>query len=293
MVIRINKIILLMSAFISLSVFITVLFCAADNASQATSSTPSREIPIIMYHHITEHKDKAGKYTVTETELEEDLKYIKKIGYQTVTVEDLINFVEGKQQLPEKIIMITFDDGFESVYAIAFNLLKKYEMRAVVSVIGKQADIYSEINDHNINYSNLTWNEIKEMNESNIIEIQSHTYNLHKNGPGERKGIIKIQGESTTEYRKILSDDLNKMKRILKEKAQVNSNAIAIPFGAYTNDTISILKELGFKCTLTCDEKISTITADDKDTLFQLGRFNRPSGIATENFFARLNVKTA
>ncbi len=255
------------------------------DVSQASTDSQSVYLPVIMYHHITEDKQKAGKYTVLKDELKNDLEYIKNNGYNTVTVADLINYVQGVKNLPNKPIMITFDDGFESVHTLAYPLLTEYNMKAVVSVIGSVTEKYSQINDHNINYSNLTWDEINELNESGIIEIQNHSYDMHKSDNKSRKGISKLRNETTAEYKQILTEDLTRLQRLMNENCGFTPTAIAYPYGAYNKSTLEIIKACGFLCSFTCEERINKITAGSNETLYNLGRYNRESGIKTETFF--------
>ena len=184
--------------------------------------------------------------------------------------------------------MITFDDGFESFYTLAFPLLKKYNFKAVLSIIGSASDRYSVINDHNINYSNLTWTEIKSMSDSGYIEIQNHTYDLHDNKENGRKGMLPLKSESDEKYTNILTQDLLKLQFLIKEKVGIEADAIAYPFGAYTKKTTEIVKDLGFRCSFTCEERINTISIGDMESLFELGRYNRQSGIKSKDFFSKM-----
>lgn len=278
--------------FIFCGIILCFLFAVTLNTEKidikASRQSEICEIPIIMYHHITSKKSATGKYTVLTDEFESDLKYIKEKGFTTITVKDLINFTENSAPLPEKPVIITFDDGFESFYALAYPLLKEYKMKAVVTIIGIASEEYSEIQEHNINYSNLTWQQIKELSESNIAEIQSHGYNMHKNSIGSRKGMSKLKNEPTDEYKKILTNDLNRLQDLLYKKCGIKPTAVAYPYGAFNKETLETVKSCGFKCTFTCEEKISTVISGNPDSLYNLGRFNRESGISTEKFFKKL-----
>lgn len=247
------------------------------------------EIPIIMYHHITKDEKKCGKYTVHKNEFENDLKYIKENGYTTVTVKDLINFTNGKETLPEKPIMLTFDDGFESFYVLAYPLLEKYNSKAVVAVIGSVTEKYSEIDDHNINYSNLNFDELKFLNSTKLVEIQNHSFDMHQNASGKRKGVSKLKSESEQQYTENLIADLNKCYDVILKNTGIKMTAVAYPFGAYNKTTLKIIKDLGYQCTLTCEEKVGKIEKGNPDSLFDLGRYNRPSGISTEAFFSKFS----
>ena len=242
-------------------------------------------LPIIMYHHATTDKKFVGKYTVLASEFEQDMEYITNKGYTCVNTDDLYNFINGNSTLPEKAIMITFDDGFESFYELCLPVLKKYNIKVVLSVIGIQCERYSNISDHNINYSNLNWEAVKQLAQSGYVEIGSHTYNLHHNEKGERKGMSILHNESEETYKKLIGDDINKMQLLMKQRAGITAKTIAYPYGAFNNLTTELVKSKGFVCSLTCEEKINIITKNAGD-LYNLGRYNRPSGISSDEFFS-------
>ena len=271
----------------TLMVTVSFIFALSFETKTATASAKAQtvELPVIMYHHITENPSKTGKYTVHREELEADLEYLKKHGYEPVTVAELISFVDGNGTLPSKPIMITFDDGFESFYEIAFPVFKRYNMKSVISVIGSVTEKYSRINDHNINYSNLSFDEISELNSSGIVEIQNHSYNMHKSDSKSRKGLSKQKSETRQQYKEALKTDLMKLQSILKENCGITPVAVAYPYGAYSKDTLEVIKECGFRCTLLCEERINIITSGNSDSLYNLGRYNRESGISTVDFF--------
>ena len=99
----------------------------------STSAATSVRLPIIMYHHVLKDSNKWGKYIVSPKEVEKDIIYLKEQGYTTILMEDLINFVYNNGKLPDKPILLTFDDGYMSNYTYVLPLLKKYDCKAVVS----------------------------------------------------------------------------------------------------------------------------------------------------------------
>ena len=84
-----------------------------------------------MYHHISKKTSALGAYVITPEQFESDLKFIKDKGYEAITTQNLVDYFDGKFELPEKPIMITFDDGYLSFYEYAYPLLKQYNMKAV------------------------------------------------------------------------------------------------------------------------------------------------------------------
>ena len=143
------------------------------------------------HHHVSQHlkqRRQGGKYVITPKTLEEVFAYLKAHGYTAVTISDLIAYQEGRKELPQKPVMITFDDGYYNNYSYAFPLLKKYDMKAVISVIGRYTDEYSaSMEKMNNNYSQLTWDQIREMMDSGYVEFANHSYDMHSDTT--RRGV--------------------------------------------------------------------------------------------------------
>ncbi len=243
-------------------------------------------LPIIMYHNISEKHNLLGKYTVSKQQFENDLKFIKENGYETITMEELINYVYNNTELPQKPIIISFDDSYESFYEYAYPLLQKYNMKAVNCIVGNYTDLYTSTEDHNLDYSHLNWEEVKQMSESGFVEIQNHTYNLHEL-KGNRKGSGRIKGESIEQYKKVFTEDLLKLQEAIYKNTGKKPNTFAYPYGYISEGSKDFLKEMGFKAALTCTEVVN-YDYNDKDALFNLGRFNRANGKSSEAFFKKI-----
>ncbi len=246
------------------------------------------KIPIIMYHQITKISSRKGDYTVTLDQFKEDIEYINKKGFKTVNMTDIIHYVNGEKDLPEKPLIITFDDGFESILSYVEPIFKEKNMKGVLSIVGSYTDFFTENQDHNLTYSYIDWDGVNKLIKDNIIEIQNHSYDMHKCSGNCRKGVCKIIYEDESKYDSIVGADLEKMQNIMKEKTGYIPNTLTLPFGSYTKETISLAKKLGFKAILNCEEKINIINKGDKECLYHLGRYNRPSDIQTDKFFDRI-----
>ena len=182
--------------------------------------------------------------------------------------------------------MITFDDGYLSNYVYILPILEKHDCKAVISVVGEFTDRFTEEPDSNVAYSHLNWEQVKELVDSPYVEIQSHSYDMHKTD--KRKGSSKMKGESSEQYKKALSDDANKLQALMEEKTGYRPTTYTYPYGSISKDSDEILKELGFKATLSCYSGINMLTGN-KDELYDLKRYNRPYGIDRVKFFAQFN----
>ena len=239
-------------------------------------------LPVIMYHSLLKDPSQAGDYVLSPEVLARDLDWLLEHGYETVTVRDLITYTENGGELPEKPVMITFDDGHFNNYLYALPLLQERGMRAVISVIGAETERYTESGQENAYWSYLSAERLREMDESGVFEVQNHSYDLHALAP--RRGCLRRTGEKETDYRSLLIEDTGRAQRLFIEAGVPTPNCYAYPFGAYSEESEQILRELGFFCTLSCNEGINTITRDP-DSLFLLKRYNRPSGISSGRFF--------
>jgi len=230
---------------------------------------------IVMYHAIC--PGRCEKYVIPPKLLEEDLKYLKDNGYAGIKVADLINFQEKDTPLPEKPVVLTFDDGNRTNYIHAFPLLKKYDMKAVMAVVGAFTDSnYKKDGCRDETCKTyLTYAQMKEMAESGLVEIQNHSYDLHK--VAKRNGMKMMSGETFEEYERVLKADLSRLEQKLEENAGIRCTAIAFPFGAYTkHSTVEVVKKLDYKASLTCNEGVNYI--HKQTDLFMLKRYNRAYG---------------
>ncbi len=249
----------------------------------------SIEIPIVMYHNISNKSNLLGKYAISQNQFKNDLEYIKEKGFNTITMTQLIDYAYNNTELPEKSIVITFDDGYESFYTYAYPLLKEYNMKAVMSIVGSYTDLFTEEEDHNLDYSHLNWEEVNEMSDSGLVEIQNHTYNMHEISKN-RKGCGIKKGESVDDYSKELNDDLGKLQNEILSYTGTSPNTFTYPYGYISPQSIDIIKTMGFKAALTCYEVVNK-PESGTDWLYNLGRFNRENGKSSSEFFKKMHIE--
>lgn len=257
-----------------------------EDALESLGKDNGIKVPIVMYHGTIPKSKDLGKFVITPAELESDIKYLKNHGYTSITMTDLINYVHNDGELPTKPVMLTFDDGYYNNYIYATPILKNYDMKGVISVVGEFTEASTRIPENNVQYSYVTWEQIKNMNDSGIYEIQNHTFNLHKYGKN-RFGAKKNRGESIESYKNLLNSDVGLLQQRLKETMGIEPNTFTYPFGYMCSDSVPILKDMGFKATLSCSEGVNIINKNKKDILYGLKRKNRPHGVSTESFFKK------
>lgn len=248
----------------------------------AKAERESVSLPIIMYHQINKSPESWGDYVVSPQTFEDDLDYLAAHGYQTVTTQQLIDYSQGVSTLPEKPVLITFDDGGESFETYALPALEKHGMSAVLAIVGKYADLYTEAEDHNVSYSHFSWPALEKLRHSEAVELAVHTYDMHK--LGVRQGCRIKPGESGTAYSEALNADLDKIEARFQEYLGGKPCVFAYPYGFYCTEAREILQQRGYKVLFTCEERVNVLTGDPQE-LMNLARFNRAYGISRERFF--------
>lgn len=240
-------------------------------------STNEKRVPILMYHNIIDNPTEDSE--ISPERFEEQIKRLNLEGYTTVTMHDLVDYVENGKELPEKPICITFDDGYLSNYEIAYPILKQYDMKATIFVIGSTIGCLTNYKntEHPIT-PHFTLEQAKEMVDSEVISIQSHTYDMHQWAPYEdveqaRENILSFENETEEEYRKVLEEDCKNIKDIIEQLGD-ELIAVAYPSGKYEELTNTILKENDVKVTLTIEKANNMLVKGAPQSLYCLNRFN-------------------
>lgn len=278
----------LKTLLISLVAVISTVFflCLMSGASEAPPDAV--KLPVIMYHSVLIDKSSRNDYVVSPDLFESDLKYFKDNGYTAVTVNDLIDYVYKNKALPQKIVMLTFDDGYYNNYKYVFPLLKKYNTKAVISPIAKLSEEYTAVGEENPSYGHLLEKNIQEMDASGLVEFQNHSYNMHSLSP--RKGIGKKYRETDDDYRSAINNDITKAQDYLQRVTGKLPTAFVYPFGEESSTSLDILKQSGFLSTLNCTEKLNYITKNP-ESLYELGRFRRDNSESTAQLMERISKK--
>ena len=119
------KLMILILCLISSVISLSCWTLTSNNISEPISSPESVKLPVLMYHLILKNPGIKNKFIVSCSTFEEDLKYINENGYTTILIRDLVDYTEGKIELPPKPILLTFDDGAYNNYLYAFPIAKK------------------------------------------------------------------------------------------------------------------------------------------------------------------------
>lgn len=236
------------------------------------------KIPVLMYHHISD--DISNNSIVTEKKFRDDMEKLKKNGYTSITLEELYEILtDTNKSFPKKPIVITIDDGYKSNYEYIYPILEDLEMKASISIIGSLIGKKKIKRNNRKIKEHFNNDEMKEMSESGIIDIQNHTYDLHSSngkatfsGKKVNLGLLPFDNESYNEYKKRLKKDLMKNQKIISKSLKDEAEFIIFPYGVSTSDTDTIIKELGFKGSITIKPGIRVYK--DLSDLYNIPRIN-------------------
>lgn len=214
-------------------------------------------IPVLYYHSVSANS--TNEVIITPELLKEHLSYLKDSGYVSLTMSDVANYLINNHPIPEKSILITFDDGYMDNYYNAFPILKELNLKATIFCVTSALD----------GKYYLSKDAIKEMSDYGI-DIQSHTIN-HPN-------LDKLS------YDDQLTEMINS-KKALEKIINKEVYAIAYPFGDFNDDTIKAAKEAGYTLGFTTKRGLS----DREDNLLKLDRIYVSSNYDLNTFKTVLN----
>ena len=259
----------------------------AQEASPAAAEAYSAQVPILMYHNLAQ--EGSGNDTISVQRFEEHLAALQDAGYTTITFQDLLAYVEQGTELPEKPILLTFDDGYESNYTLAYPLLQQYQMKATIFVIGVSMgkDTYKDTGQAMIPH--FTQEQAAEMEASGLVAIESHGYDMHevqgRDPEPIRVGILPREDESEWDYAAFLQEDCQAMTDLLGKTPGV----LAYPYGYASELSEVVLHEMGIYATVTIEEKINTIVKGLPQSLRQMGRFYMTEAISAPELLSMLS----
>lgn len=203
----------------------------------------NRGVPVICYHSINEDPSGKSPIIISKEKLRENLQTIKNDGYTTLTMAELNDYLFNDKPIPEKSVVITFDDGYMDNYTNAFPILKEFNMNATIFVI---SDYLTRGEPY------LTPKEVKEMSDYGI-DIESHTVSH-----------VKLSTLSYEDQLKELKDSKEAIENITGKPII----SIAYPEGKFNEDTKKATIEAGYSMGFTIDRGY----ADRSDNAAQLNR---------------------
>jgi len=260
--------------------------------AQGAEGVP-RSFIALVYHNVEDSDPDQSFVGVTTSKLVAQLSWLERNGYRPVSVDDLLAARDGRKALPDKAVLLTFDDGYESFYTRVLPILKAFRFPAVLALVGSwleggpdttvdysadkaggkpSGDSLVRFGDLKVKRNLfLTWDQVREIARSGLVEIASHSYGAHrgvlanpqKNSEPDvtTRRFDPATGiyESDTSERRNLETDSARMARKIESEIGKRPRVMVWPYGETNELAISIAAANQMPITLTLVDAIATI----------------------------------
>lgn len=220
-------------------------------------------IPILLYHSVSKQNiANPDQWAVSPEVFERHLAFLRKKGYQPLTIDELAQALRTEQRLPQKPVAITFDDGLEDFLSNALPILEKYDFPATLFVttgfVGGASHWAKREKERT--RPMLSWRELSSIKG---INIGAHT---HNHPQMDLISLSQARNEVATS------------KKILEKMLNISITTFAYPHGYYSRKVINVLEEVGYTSACIVGHAMAT----DTDNLYALPRIIIKSDVSTE-----------
>jgi poly-beta-1,6-N-acetyl-D-glucosamine N-deacetylase PgaB len=224
----------------------------------------------IAFHDVADRVDELDTDAVTTRILAQFFDWLKGSGWTAISLDDIATAARGTRPLPDKAILISFDDGYRSLYTRVFPLLQIYRYPVVAAVVGSwmeaRPDGTVQYGDRIVPRSHfISWAEAREMQASGLVEFASHSYDLHRGIQANPQGNFipaaitwrydpaTRRYETDAQYRARIRSDLQRSRQQIAANLGRAPRAIVWPFGRYSGPALAEAKASGFTFALTLE----------------------------------------
>ena len=193
-----------------------------------------RTIPILCYHRFTHQSSSTDRLDMPQVKLRQQLQYLLDQGYQIIALRELESYWKGEKDLPEKSAVITIDDGYRSVYEVAYPLFKEFSIPVTLFVYTDFVGAPMAIN----------WNEAKEMNDSGLVDIQSHS-------KSHASLVIPEESEPEREFLQRITHEVHYPKAMVERKIGNKVTLFSYPYGDSSDTAMALLREQQIRMAVT------------------------------------------
>jgi peptidoglycan/xylan/chitin deacetylase (PgdA/CDA1 family) len=224
----------------------------AGAAAESRLAAPSGIVSILAYHRFG--LVVRDSMTVRLSTFEWQLRYLDEHHYRVVSLRSVIDYLRGEGPAPAPCsVVITADDGHESVFTDMLPLIRKYQVPVTLFVYPSAIS--------NASYA-MTWSQLQTLRDSGLVDIQAHTY-WHPNFATEKRRL------SPTAYRELATMQLCKPREVLRDRLGVAPDLMAWPFGIYDEDLFNVARGCGYEAGVTLKARLLSA----RDDLMALPRF--------------------
>jgi biofilm PGA synthesis lipoprotein PgaB len=262
-------------------------------AAPALAAAPAQRLLALAYHNVEDADPDQSYLGVAADRLIEQFAWLKANGYTPVTVDAVIAAHEGRAPLPDRAVLLTFDDGYESFYTRVLPVLKAFRYPAVLALVGAwlegeptaQVDYSGErriasgrgetqvqFGDRRIGRNQfLSWDQVREIKASGLVEIASHSFDLHRGTVANPQGVSEPdvttrsfnlatgQYETAAKERSDIDADLGKMARRIRAETGTAPRVMVWPYGEHSGLSIAVAAANGMPIAMTLVDGTATV----------------------------------
>ena len=199
-------------------------------------SVEENYINVLCYHRFKDVADPKDSYNITPKRFEEHMQFLKDSGYTVIPMSQYLKVIEGKEEMPEKAVVITIDDGYSSIKDKGYPVLKKFKYPSISYVYS----VFFPGGKHS-----LTPADAKELMNEGLMEFGSHS---HTHPVMTKRGKMTDQ-----EYIDFLILEIITSKRYMEKKLGITMDTMAYPYGAYSKEIFKVVEKAGFKAAFSVD----------------------------------------
>lgn len=247
----------------------------ADRAPlTADNAWPKNSFLVIGYHDVEDDGADQRYLSVRTSALSDQMAWLRDNGYHPVSVQQILDAHDGKSVLPEKAILLTFDDGYSSFYTRVWPLLRAYQWPALWAPVGSWVDAPP---GQKVDFGGLmtardkfaTWEMVRKMGQEPLVEIGAHTWASHYGAVGNPQGS-KLPAVANREYDKAtgryetdeqfyqrINKDVTRITQKITEVTGKPPRAWVWPYGAASGITLQLAKEHGYRMAFTLNEGLA------------------------------------
>ena len=232
---------------------------------------PAQSFRVLCYHDIRDDLRStmaaSPESTAIDTrELTRHFSWLQKNDFHPVSLQQIIDARAGRASLPIRAVLLTFDDGYQSTYTKVFPLLKQFHYPAMIALVGDWMETTEQPNTHVAPGTNfLSWDQVREMQKSGLVEVASHSYGLHQGILANPQGNLlpaatshrywpaEKKYESDTAYEDRLKADLVRNVNLIERQTGRRPRSMVWPYGAYNQLVTAWAAAVGMPITFTLD----------------------------------------
>jgi len=252
----------------------------ADDARTPVAVSPAMpaagSFTVLCYHEVRGVREYPDPFAVNPVELVRQFAWLRGNGYVPVSLDAIVAARQGGKPLPAKAVLLSFDDAYLSFYTRVYPLLKEFRYPAVLGVVGRWIDqpgrvpVLVDDDGTETRESLARWSQLREMAASGLVEIASHTYDLHRGVPANPQGNLepaataRIYDPATGRYeddgawRARVRADLARNSTAIERRTGHRPRTVVWPYGSYNDELVNIAGSLGMVIALTLNDGANT-----------------------------------